>query len=291
MRMFREGDKLSRYGAADHLARFLKLHHERLNCEHEWRLVFLTMRPTHESQLLKWLRSDNEELVAPAAYAFGCMGLARARRPLAERATPEVSEKLARVLFTAVGQIGRGDSVQLLLNRADGSRYSGAVKTGLAWCLHDTEDDSDFLTWAQRLMKDKESHIRALAFRAAGLRADQRLTKRVSAALDDEDVVVRGSAALALSRLEGADVEDTVTRAHAEAAEPFEQLSTALAVLQATGQVALVDELSIALVDHHDLVLRDPALLADCITVLRDAGGNKGAELADTVQWLYEQGY
>ena len=250
--------------------------------------VFHSLQPVHADALLSlWISSDREVLTRHAARALGAMRLSRARQRMADRAAT-ATPPTAQVLLCNIGAIGGEASVELLLDRLEGSS-SDAAHEGLLRCIEDAPDDAFEAIIPDLLRKPSQHRWRAI--RAVGMRRFEPALDRVREALTSDLPLERGSAALALARITSRRDLTFLEETRADATDYFETVMCTEALLIAAQDENLVKDVNDALLQDYQIgyLLLDRELVEDAISTLETAGGIHGRECAQALNWMTAQ--
>jgi HEAT repeat protein len=238
-------------------------------------------KPHHGDHLLSdWLTSNNEDFRDLGAYALGAIGLQRAVPALLARCSdPHESDRVRGTAVFAVGVIGGTAAVDGLI-ALQGDHAPDLLDDALAICVAGIPDDDAFSQLAQMLATSTISE-RWWVYRAIGRRGMSVLLELVRDGLHDQDSTVRGDAALALARLEGASERERLLRARSEASTIREQLLTSLALLS-IGEPSLDDPelLGLRAMLGAESYMYQPATKRDILEVLGSCSHPRAADLA-----------
>lgn len=276
---------MSQPGAVGTLARFV----EQYGAEKSLTTAFrqstaevARMGPEHADHVIAyWLNADNRDLVSLGATALGHMRLVRGRQPLIERLEQwgDFADPLAGRMSEEIARIGGSEAYEWLAEHLDG-RY---LYRSLALCLDDLPE-TEFEKIAKRLIRSGSERLSWRAYMAIGKRPLLSLVPELDVALSSAEPVVRGVGAIALARASGTSVVGQLRRAVAEAGRSDERLLITLALLIATQDTGLVEQLEEPLAEQ--CWRWDKSLIEDVVCVLNSWGGPHGADLAQALRWI-----
>lgn len=247
-------------------------------------------KPHHGDRFIKvWLASPVQEIRQLGAYALGGIGAGWAVPSLSKKAAdPAEAPQVKQAAALALGAIGGQDAYLALdaleLDEDLGDRLWSAYSMN----LEDVPEDSRFRTLVRALIDHAPSEV-CLVYRAIGRRGDRDLIDLVRRGLSAEDGSIRGDAALALARLDGADAATALHRSFAAAGSTREKLLASLALLaigeELPGDPELM-ELRRLLADESFLYWS--VTQNDIIETLRDSPHPASLEIAEAWKPLYE---
>lgn len=228
-----------------------------------------------------YLESDTSVLVELGATALGHMRLVRARPHLINRYSSggDLEIPTLRTLLYEIARIGGADAVSFLRERGD-DRFAQAA---LSHCL-DSASDTEFENLVEQAMRG-EADEAWWVFRAIGRRPSERLLHFLEEGLSSGDPSDRGVAALALAKATGTDSRPRIEVARTEASMPLEQALTAMALLVATGDTTIVQQVEDQLAE--DAWRYEPLLFDEVLSALAGWGGLPGQDLAMALRWVH----
>lgn len=252
--------------------------------------AIVSVRPWHADLMTReWAATGCRELRHLTVHALGQMRLTRGRSVLV-RALEDSSEdpEIRRDAALGLANIGGEDVPELLLQVAttsDNRRVVDSAKIGLAFTLFEAPEEL-----IDRALSVLESiPERGWVHRSLGLRADSGRRAVVAAGLAADTPAERGQAAIALARMEGASVAQTLRRAHDEAGSVQERICTSLALLLA-GDGEHDPHLAKLRADLAvDSYMYKRPIREDIVGVLGNAENFGGPAVAKAWQQVYEQ--
>lgn len=240
------------------------------------------LRVWHADNLIRdYLNSDNLRLVDLGATALGHLRLVRARRHLADRlAAGDLDLATRRTLLLEIARIGGADAVSLL--RSLGAS-DPVARVALTRCL-DSASDHEFEDLVDEALAG-EADERWWVYRAIGRRPSERLLPWLAEGISSQEPSDRGVATLALAKVTGPGDRERIEVARAEASAPLERALTAMALLVATGDTAIVEQEEELLA--AEAWIYEPVLFEEVLSALEGWGGLHGQDLAATLRWIH----
>jgi hypothetical protein len=206
---------------------------------HRIERMLYSCKPAHADVLLRqWLRSKTKLLRRYTAGILGQIRLFRAIPSLKDRLDdPEESHEVVENAATSLGNIGGSETVRTLWAACD--RFKGkqeaanvlvACRRGLSFCLEQEEDPQTFRAMTLDLLSEPRCQ-HWLCYRAVGIKKNDSLVDELRKALLGTESVDRGAALLALARLGVKDALQLAKTFYDQAADSWESIFAALAML------------------------------------------------------------
>lgn len=244
------------------------------------RTVFATCTAAQADEIVRrWTAHANAKLRRFAAYALGHMRLARMEREL-EQMLSDAEPAVAGDAAVALANTGTATSAETLVRRK-------APSFALALALSHVPDRATALQLGGRFLEESSGNERWLALRAAGVRGLTELLPAVERQLLSRNGAERGSAALALVRLDPRKFAPRVRRAWEEAGEPLERVLMTLAVV-AAGQPLQEEEQQRFRADLCSAGFFMRPIKEDLLQILGASGSAELAQIAAAWKPLYD---
>lgn len=232
-----------------------------------------------------WLSSEVPIVVTIAADVLGLCQIIRAVKPLINVIKTRQEPEIIRECSSALGHIGTSEALEYLLTAPESSDESH----GLVFALEKIDELSLFRRTVTQILDSRGSfRYRHHILRAIGRRRDHELINVLYTALEGSEPLERGTAALALARLEGSVNKDYLWLFLEQSSSEMERILIALAIL--TLDPLSYPKLKIQL--RHDLSKEsyryELAIKTDIIEVLTGTQDPEAIELANAWRPFYK---
>jgi HEAT repeat protein len=256
--------------------------------------ILYSCKPAHADVLLRqWLPSKTKLLRRYTAAILGQIRLFRAIPSLKDRLDdPDESHEVVENAATSLGNIGGSETIRTLWAACD--RFKGkqvaasllvACRRGLRYCLDQEEDPQTFRVIALDLLS--EPHCQHwLCYRAIGIQKNDSLVDELRKAIHGTESIDRGAALLALARLGVRDALQLARTAYDQAADSWESIFAALAILTVDPKLLtpnLLSKLRADLATESVNYMRHAR--EDIISTLRSLNHPEATLMADS--WAY----
>jgi len=258
--------------------------------------ILYACKPAHADLLLRqWLRSETKLLRRYTASILGQIRLFRAIPSLKDRLDdPGENEEVVRNAAMALGNIGGSDTIRMLWAACDRFRDKQqtadilvACRRGLSYCLDQEEDPYTFRAIALDLLSEPRCQ-RWLCYRAIGITKNDSLVDELRKALLGTESVDRGAALLALARLGTKDALQLARASYEQAADSWESIFAALAILVIDPKLftpSLLSKLRADLATESVNYMRHAR--EDIISTLRSLNHPEATLMADSWAYVY----
>lgn len=187
-------------------------------------------KPLHAEVVSDWLENDSQEIQTIAIQVLGQMGIKRLGRKALAFAKRAPSE-LIHPAYMAVSAIGTTEGLDFLEEQMRASKGPSPADFPLLLTSHIIQDQARVAS-ILALLLDRNVFERFHVWRIAGLRKLESFEMQIVEALGSSDAAERGTAALALSRINSRKYAGTLEVAFKEASHNVERVFTSLAIIK-----------------------------------------------------------